>query len=124
MKLGVLTVLFQNRPLEVVFDHVAEMSLQAVELGTGAWPGNAHCNLAELLKERATTAQAFRTVSYGHNQFTWRSLVGALCQTGYDYVLSIEHADPMAPVEEGFSRAVNFLKDALLTEQPSTMWRA
>jgi sugar phosphate isomerase/epimerase len=44
-------VLFQNRPLESVLDHVAKMGLQAVELGTGAWPGNAHCDPVALLKD-------------------------------------------------------------------------
>ena len=52
MKLGVLTVLFQDRPLEEVLDHVAEMGLEAVELGTGAWPGDAHCDPVALLKDR------------------------------------------------------------------------
>jgi sugar phosphate isomerase/epimerase len=38
MKLGVITALFQNMPFETMLDHVAEMGLQAVELGTGAFP--------------------------------------------------------------------------------------
>ncbi len=320
MKLGVLTVLFQDKPLEAVLDHVAEMGLQAVELGTGAWPGNAHCDPVALLKDRAAqqalrkavesrglmisalschgnplhhnksvaadydrvyrdtvrlasemgvgvvnlfsgcpgdsdnarypnwvtcawppdfsdllkwqweekvipywqeagrfaeqagvklafemhpgfvvynpetllrlraavgpvvganydpshlfwqgiqpapSIQAlagaihhvhakdtyvdpqntaingvldtkpysdlahrswtFRTVGYGHDQFSWRSLVSALRLAGYDYVLSIEHEDPMASIDEGFSRAVSFLKDVLLFEQPSAMFWA
>jgi sugar phosphate isomerase/epimerase len=66
----------------------------------------------------------FRTVGYGHDQFTWRSIISALRLTGYDYVLSIEHEDPMASIDEGFGRAVSFLKDVLLTEQPSAMWWA
>ncbi len=320
MKLGVLTVLFQDQPLEVVLDHVAEMGLQAVELGTGAWPGSAHCKPDELLQDRSK-AQAFRksveqrgliisglschgnplhpdraiakeydrvyrdtvllasemevsvvnlfsgcpgdsegskypnwvtcawppdfetvlkwqweekaipywqkagkfaaamgvklafemhpgfvvynpatllrlrnaigpviganydpshlfwqgidpvasiralqgaihhfhakdtyidqantavngvldttpysdlthrswtfrTVGYGHDQFTWRSLVSALRLSGYDYVLSIEHEDPLLSINEGFSRAVSFLKDVLMFEQPSAKWWA
>jgi hypothetical protein len=39
-------------------------------------------------------------------------------------VLSIEHEDALASVDEGFQRAVAFLKDVLLTEQPSAMWWA
>jgi sugar phosphate isomerase/epimerase len=66
----------------------------------------------------------FRTVGYGHDQLAWRTLVSALRLVGYDYVLSIEHEDPMLSIEEGFSRAVSFLKDVLLTEQPSVMWWA
>lgn len=320
MKLGVLTVLFQDRPLEEVLDHVAEMGLEAVELGTGAWPGNAHCDPVALLKDRsamkaltkavedrgliisalschgnpihpdratadeydqvyrdtvrlasemgipvvnlfsgcpgdsddakypnwvtcawppdfpellqwqweekvipywreagefaekagvklafemhpgfvvynpqtllrlreavgdviganydpshlywqgidpvasiralagaihhvhakdtfvdednvavngvldttpysdlANRAWTFRTVGYGHDLFSWRSLISALRLVGYDYVLSIEHEDPMASIDEGFSKAVSFLQDVLLTEQPADMWWA
>jgi sugar phosphate isomerase/epimerase len=66
----------------------------------------------------------FRTVGYGHDQLTWRLLASTLRLVGYDYVLSIEHEDPMLSVEEGFSRAVRFLKDIIITEQPSAMWWA
>ena len=50
MKLGVLTVLFQDRPLDTTLDHLVKMGVQAVEIGTGGYPGNAHCNPTELLK--------------------------------------------------------------------------
>ena len=66
----------------------------------------------------------FRTVGYGHDQFTWRSIVSALRLTGYDYVMSIEHEDPLASIDEGLGKAVSFLKDVLLTEQPAVMWWA
>jgi sugar phosphate isomerase/epimerase len=66
----------------------------------------------------------FRTVGYGHDQFIWRSFISELRLAGYDYVLSIEHEDPMASIDEGFSRAVSFLKDVLLAEQPSAMYWA
>jgi len=59
MKLGVLTTLFQNVPFEEMLDHVAEMGLQAVELGAGGWPGDAHCKPQELLNKPAKI-QAFR----------------------------------------------------------------
>ncbi len=51
MKLGVLTVLFSDQPLEKVLDMVAEAGCQCVELGCGNYPGNAHCNPAELLAD-------------------------------------------------------------------------
>lgn len=72
----------------------------------------------------ANRSWTFRTVGYGHDQLSWRSLVSALRLVGYDYVLSIEHEDPMASIDEGFNRAVSFLKDVLLYEQPSGMWWA
>lgn len=70
----------------------------------------------------AKRSWTFRTVGYGHDQLHWRELISELRLTGYDYVLSIEHEDPMVSIDEGFSRAVSFLKDVLLTEQPSSMW--
>jgi sugar phosphate isomerase/epimerase len=33
---------------------------------------------------------------------------------GYNYVLSIEHEDPLVEAEEGLQSAANFLKHALL----------
>ena len=72
----------------------------------------------------ANRSWTFRTVGYGHDKFSWRAFISALRLVGYDYVLSIEHEDPMASVEEGFSRAVSFLQDVLLTEQPADMWWA
>jgi sugar phosphate isomerase/epimerase len=66
----------------------------------------------------------FRTVGYGHDLFTWRAFVSALRLINYDYVLSIEHEDPLASREEGLNKAVTFLKDVLLQEQPAAMWWA
>lgn len=53
MKLGVFTVLFQQKPFEEMLDHVASKGLQAVEIGTGGYPGTAHCNPDELLGDAA-----------------------------------------------------------------------
>ena len=49
MKLGVFTVLFGDKPLEETLDLVVELGLEAVEIGTGAYPGSAHCDPARLL---------------------------------------------------------------------------
>ena len=49
MKIGVFTVLFGTQPFEEMLDHVVELGLEAVEIGTGAYPGNAYCKPAELL---------------------------------------------------------------------------
>lgn len=67
---------------------------------------------------------SFRTVGYGHDQFTWRSIISALRISGYDYVVSIEHEDPLASVDEGLGKAVQFLKSVLLNEPPAEMWWA
>ena len=49
MKIGVFAVLFGNKPFEETLDYLVELGVEAVEIGTGAYPGNAHCNPAELL---------------------------------------------------------------------------
>ncbi|WP_127580229.1 sugar phosphate isomerase/epimerase family protein [Paenibacillus koleovorans] len=51
MKLGVFTVLLGGKPLEEALDIIAAKGLQAVEIGTGNWPGNAHCDPDALLAD-------------------------------------------------------------------------
>ena len=41
---------------------------------------------------------------------------------GYDYVVSIEHEDPIMSIEEGFTRAVSNLKSVLIEQPVSQMW--
>jgi len=50
MKIGVLTVLFQQMPLEKALDYIRDVGAEAVELGTGNYPGNAHCDPDKLLR--------------------------------------------------------------------------
>ncbi|NQW04442.1 MAG: sugar phosphate isomerase/epimerase [Acidobacteria bacterium] len=59
MKLGVFAVLLSDRPFEPMLDTVVELGLETVELGTGAYPGNAHCKPTELLASD-TKLRAFR----------------------------------------------------------------
>ena len=64
----------------------------------------------------------FRTVGYGHGPEFWRSLVSELRLAGYDGVLSIEHEDSIMSVNEGFTKAVNFLQDTVIRETPGEAW--
>lgn len=52
MKLGVFTVLFQDLPFEQMIEKVAAAGLDCIEVGTGGYPGNAHCNAGQLLQNR------------------------------------------------------------------------
>lgn len=52
MKLGVFTVLFSDKTLDDMLDHVASKGIETVELGTGGYPGDAHCELNELLEDK------------------------------------------------------------------------
>ena len=49
MKIGVFSVLFGQKPFEETLDYIVDLGLGAVEIGTGAYPGNAHANPAALL---------------------------------------------------------------------------
>ncbi len=53
MKLGVLTNLYGTKPIEEVVPYLASLGVQAVELGCGGYPGNAHCNPDVLLNDEA-----------------------------------------------------------------------
>ena len=66
----------------------------------------------------------FRTVGYGHGQEFWRALISELRLAGYDGALSIEHEDSILSINEGFTRAVDFLADSVLTEDRTTPWWA
>jgi sugar phosphate isomerase/epimerase len=48
MRLGVFTPLLSNLPLEEVLAKLAALEITTVELGTGNYPGNAHCPLSLL----------------------------------------------------------------------------
>ena len=53
MKLSVFAVLLQDKPFDEACKYLAEHGVQAVEIGCGGYPGNAHCNPAELLKDES-----------------------------------------------------------------------
>lgn len=75
----------------------------------------------EQVKTRAWT---FRSVGCGHDLQVWSDIISALRIYGYDYVLSIEHEDPIMSVDEGLNRAITNLKSIMIKDQPSGMWWA
>ncbi|WP_227935605.1 sugar phosphate isomerase/epimerase family protein [Alkalihalobacillus deserti] len=72
--------------------------------------------------EVQTRAWTFRSVGCGHSVKEWSDMISALRTFGYDYVVSIEHEDPIMSIEEGFARAVKNLNSILIEEKPSDMW--
>jgi len=56
----------------------------------------------------------FRTIGYGHSINVWNDIVSALCLSGYDVVVSIEHEDALISPAEGLLKAISFMKQALL----------
>jgi sugar phosphate isomerase/epimerase len=72
--------------------------------------------------EIQTRAWSFRSVGCGHSVQEWSDMMSALRTYGYDYVVSIEHEDPIMSIEEGFARAVTNLQSVLIKEQPAELW--
>lgn len=71
-----------------------------------------------------TRAWTFRSVGYGHSIQEWSDIISALRTYGYDYVISIEHEDPLMSIDEGFNQAVKNLKQINIQEAPAEIWWA
>ena len=92
-----------------------------------------HCHAKDVLIDRFNTARngcldtkpypqvkdrswTFRSVGWGHDLAQWREIATAFRLAEYDYVMSIEHEDPLASVDEGLRHSVLCLRQALLVE--------
>ncbi|HIY58793.1 MAG TPA: sugar phosphate isomerase/epimerase [Candidatus Tetragenococcus pullicola] len=72
----------------------------------------------------ATRSWTFRSVGCGHDVKVWSDIVSALRIYGYDYVLSIEHEDPIMSIDEGLNRAITNLRSVMIKDMPADMWWA
>jgi sugar phosphate isomerase/epimerase len=63
MKIGVFAVVFGSKPFEETLDYLVDAGLEAVEIGTGAYPGDAHCKPGELLADAKKLAAFKEAVS-------------------------------------------------------------
>ena len=73
-------------------------------------------------RRMAERSWLFRSVGWGHDELEWKRIVSALRLAGYDYVMSIEHEDALASVDEGLRAAVDLLSRVILTEPPVDAW--
>ena len=64
----------------------------------------------------------FRTCGYGHGDEFWKPFVSMLRIKGYDGVISIEHEDSTMSVQEGFEKAVAYLRSVLIKEKAGQAW--
>ena len=58
----------------------------------------------------------------GLGEVDFGAFISALYAAGYDYVISIEHEDALASVDEGLRAAVDLLSRVILTEPPADAW--
>jgi sugar phosphate isomerase/epimerase len=73
-------------------------------------------------RRMAERSWLFRSVGWGHDELEWKRIVSALRMSGYDYVMSIEHEDALASVDEGLGAAIDLLSRVILTEPPVEAW--
>jgi sugar phosphate isomerase/epimerase len=73
-------------------------------------------------RRMAERSWLFRSVGWGHDELEWKRIVTALRLAGYDYVMSIEHEDALASIDEGLKAAIDLLSRVILTEQPVEAW--
>ncbi|HZR55821.1 MAG TPA: sugar phosphate isomerase/epimerase [Terriglobales bacterium] len=68
-------------------------------------------NFAFDTSELGQASETFRSVGYGHSANTWKEILRAYMEVGYQGILSIENEDPILPGEVGVQRAVYVLKN-------------
>jgi sugar phosphate isomerase/epimerase len=89
MRLGVFTVLYQKVPFEEALDRLQELGVQAVEIGTGNYPGSAHCDPEAMLGDDEAMA-SFRKAVESRGM-----IISALSQ----------HGNPLHPQDDVARRA-------------------
>ncbi len=64
----------------------------------------------------------FRTCGYGHGDDFWKPFISMLRAKGYDGVISIEHEDSYMSVQEGFEKAVAYLRGVMIKQDAGDAW--
>jgi sugar phosphate isomerase/epimerase len=83
LRLGVFTVVYGRLPLDEVLERLAALGVQAVELGTGNYPGSQHCDPDELLADPSRA----------------RALRRAVEDRGLEISALSQHGNPLHPDE-------------------------
>ncbi|MNO16875.1 Xylose isomerase-like TIM barrel [compost metagenome] len=131
MKLGVFLVLFGGQPFEEALDIAASQGLKAVEIGTGAYPGNAHCNPDLLLENKAARDEFKKAVESRGLIISALSCHGnplhpqkAIAKEFHDtYVKTVQLAELLeVPVVNTFSGCPGDHEDAKYPNWPVAPW--
>jgi len=70
----------------------------------------------------AKRSWVFRTCGYGHGDEFWKPFISMLRTYKYDGVISIEHEDSLMSLNEGFEKAVEYLRGVILAEKAGQAW--
>jgi sugar phosphate isomerase/epimerase len=96
--------------------HAKDVALNPALVGrNGVLDGKSYTRMQE-------RSWLFRSVGWGHGELEWKRIASALRLAGYDYVMSIEHEDALASVDEGLSSAVELLSRIILKQPPAEAW--
>jgi sugar phosphate isomerase/epimerase len=76
MKVGVFSVILNSLKFEAALDYLAEMGVQAIEIGAGAWPGTAHCDPDALLASEQKRRDFLKAISSRGLQISCLSVHG------------------------------------------------
>lgn len=71
----------------------------------------------DMKKDFAKRSWNYRNVGYAEGTGFWGDLIYTLRLVGYDGALNIEHEDPLIAVEEGLTKAKDFLNNIILREK-------
>jgi len=82
------------------------------------------CNDHKSYTDIPNRSWTFRSIGYGHDIKVWKDIVSALCMVGYDHVISLEHEDGMMSFDEGVSKGLAALREAVTIEAPGEMFWA
>jgi sugar phosphate isomerase/epimerase len=62
MKVGVFSAILSDLPLDQALAIVADLECDTIEIGTGAYPGNAHCRPEELITSKTKRGEFTRMI--------------------------------------------------------------
>ncbi|HEV2729725.1 MAG TPA: sugar phosphate isomerase/epimerase, partial [Terriglobales bacterium] len=68
-------------------------------------------NFAFETKDLPLASETFRAVGYGHSAGTWKEIMRAYMEVGYQGMFSVENEDPILSGEVGVERALYVLKN-------------
>lgn len=88
---------------------------------------NRNCSVNGVLDTKpysdiASRSWLFRTVGYGHSYDVWNDIISMLRIVGYNGAVSIEHEDGLMSTKEGLEKAITFLKQIIIFENPDDMY--
>jgi sugar phosphate isomerase/epimerase len=83
MKIGVFTAILSHLPLEEALDQLAALGVESVEIATGGYAGDAHCDLEALLADQAAA----------------RAWARAITDRGLTISALSQHSNPLHPDE-------------------------